>query len=146
MLYQTITPTCALQVADDADVAVWCGTQGLDRKLVRSSICKTLGVLDGEWTFELHQFLANSGLSVLLFGLQQNPKADGSMPLSLGSIRGSFGEGMVLGTTVTSEDRIQFGISVLTAFAVHLTVGTEPEAVDMQAVAERMSSLELPLD
>ena len=144
MIYHHLGPACRINVQDDHAVNVWAGSKNLYRESVAGAVRNSLSSLDDRWAFELHQYLANSGRSVLLYGLSKD--AEGNMPLSMGDVTAGFGQALMLGTTVTSPQRVQLGVSILTAFAVYVSQGGDPREIDMVGIARQIQELQLPVE
>ncbi len=143
MTTERITPACNICIEDDLDVGIWTATRDFEPRRISDCIRSALEHLEGHWAYELHQFLANSGNTAMLYRLNQDE--DGAMPLSMGAARGPFGHGLLLETAVSSGERIQLGISMLTAFAVTLSQGTDPHDVRVEDLGQQIRNLQLPV-
>ena len=51
----------------------------------------------------------------------------------------------MLGARVSSRERVQLGVSVLTAFALSLSQGADPVAIRMADLGQRIRELDLPV-
>ena len=67
------------------------------------------------------------------------------LSVSVGDFRAPFGQGLMLGARVSSRDRVQLGVSVLTAFALSLSQGADPVAIRMADLGARIRELDLPV-
>ncbi len=143
MTSDRIVQACNIAIEDDLDVRIWSATRDFEPTTISTCIRSALGRLEGHWTYELHQFLANSGNEALLYRLNQD--ANGAMPLSMGAASGPFGHGLLLETAVSSDERIQLGISMLTAFAVTISQGTDPRDVSIETLGRQIRDLQLPV-
>lgn len=140
---EVVMPACRLSIENDLDVSVWMSTQDFDAQVVGRCVRSALEKLDGRWAFELHQFLANGGNGMVLYRLNRDLR--GSMPVTMGDARGPFGQGLLLGTLVSSESRVQLGVSMLTAFAVSISQGDDPRAICLSDLGARIRELQLPV-
>jgi len=139
----TVLQACRIMIDDDQDVAVWTATRDFDAEVLGRCVRTALQKLDGRWAFELHQFLANGGNGSVLYRLNRDLK--GSMPLTMGDASGPFGHGLLLSTLVSSEARVQLGVSMLTAFAVSISQGDDPNRLCLDDLGKRIRELQLPV-
>lgn len=138
-------PACELlSDGDDAVVRVFASAVDLDTGQVGRCVRASLQPLCGHWAHELHQYLANSGNSLLLYRIALNG-TDEAMPIQWGSMEGHFGHGVLMGTEVSSAGRIQLGVSVLTSFALSVSQGADPCAITPQSLGRRIRELGLPV-
>lgn len=138
-----ILRACTISIGDDEDIAIWTATRDFDAGVVGECVRSALQKLDGHWAFELHQYLANGGNAMLLYRLNMDRR--GEMPLSMGDAAGPFGRGLMLGTMVSSESRVQLGVSMLTAFVVAISQGADPRRLGIDDLGKQIRDLQLPV-
>jgi hypothetical protein len=140
----TIYPACALTSDDDESrVRVCTSALHLDHAHLGRCVRTCLRRLDPRWVHELHQYLANSGASMLLYHVAVT--GDGTMPVHMATMEGAFGHGLLVGTVVSTTDRVQLGVSVLTSFALDVSQGIAPTAITPRHIGTRIRELGLPV-
>ena len=139
-----VLPACQIDIESEPPVRVWVSGKGIVAPArVGECVRASLGRLEGEWAYELHQYLANSGNAALLYRLDCGEGQP--LAVSVGDFRAPFGQGLMLGARVSSRERVQLGVSVLTAFALSLSQGTDPVAICMADLGQRIRELDLPV-
>lgn len=139
----SVAAACQITAPDAPSIPVWAESRGLRSSLATRCVRASLSRLDGEWAWELHQFLANSGQGSLLYRISGDP----TRPLSIGmgDFRAPFGRGLAVSVSVSSAERAQLGASLLTAFMVVVSQGADPAGLRMAQLADAVKELDLPV-